>query len=140
MDDAERKKPQQISLLTKIMLFIIALTVIAALIVPNYLHEHANPSSFCISSLKNISTSLEMYSTDAGGRYPLRLSDICPRYMRIMPTCPAANKQTYEYVRSEHPDLFTVYCKGKYHIGSKRESYPKENYPQYDSIQGLIEY
>lgn len=55
--------------------------------------QHAD----CRTTLKNVGTALEMYSTDASGRYPPRLEALVPNYLKAMPTCPASGKATYGY-------------------------------------------
>ncbi|MGV8125313.1 MAG: alpha-2-macroglobulin family protein [Candidatus Xenobiia bacterium LiM19] len=77
-----------------------------------------------------------MYASDHGGRYPEKLSDITPLYLKTIPTCPVAGKDTYSpsYRSTKDPDYFLVFCSGSYHQGSC-----PPNFPQYDSVAGLIE-
>ncbi|MCL5773287.1 MAG: hypothetical protein M1536_02770 [Firmicutes bacterium] len=91
----------------------------------------------CESNLKNVSTALEMYATDNQGHYPASLSQIVPAYLRSIPACPAAGKDTYSssYTSSQNPDAYTFYCSGDNH----KEVNAGENYPQYSSSQGLIQ-
>lgn len=51
----------------------------------------------CRATLKNVGTALEMYATDASGRYPPRMEALVPSYLKAMPTCPASRKATYGY-------------------------------------------
>lgn len=88
----------------------------------------------CKSNLKNLGTSLEMYSTDFYSRYPDNLIQVMPNYLKVIPTCPNAGTQTYVYTTSPDHLQYTIYCKGNYHKGVN-----SENYPQYDSMEGLIE-
>lgn len=90
----------------------------------------------CGSNLKNMATACEMYSTDNEGHYPTSLSQLVPGYMKTIPTCPAAGKDTYSssYSSASNPDMFTLYCSGNNH----KEVNAGENYPQYNSAQGLI--
>ena len=89
----------------------------------------------CMSNMRNIGTALEMYSTDNEGHYPASLTQLTPDYLRIIPTCPAAEKQTYvdSYQVSQNPDAYSFYCKGDNHsiVGVP------ENYPSYNSTEGL---
>lgn len=96
-----------------------------------------NTFLYCKSNLKNIGTALELYSTDNKGHYPRSLKQICPLYLKTLPTCPAAGKDTYSssYKVIVNPDAYTVFCSGHNH---KNEGVP-QNYPQYSSIQGLME-
>ncbi|GMU55389.1 MAG: hypothetical protein AMXMBFR33_45350 [Candidatus Xenobia bacterium] len=102
----------------------------------------------CKSNLKNLATALEMYSTDnvvlGGPRgmdklspYPHSLGALTPNYLKILPNCPAAQKDTYSptYQRAEQPEAFTVRCGGMNH---SQANTPAE-FPRYDSYQGLIE-
>lgn len=89
----------------------------------------------CISNMKNIGTALEMYSTDNSGHYPDSLTKLTPDYLRIIPTCPAAGKQTYidSYQVSQNPDAYTFYCIGDNHS----DAGIPENHPRYDSSNGI---
>lgn len=64
----------------------------------------------CKSNLKNIGTGLEMYSTDYGGRYPTSLAQLTPNYLKTLPQCPTAGRDTYSasYVRSTVSDQPSV--------------------------------
>ncbi|MDQ7825763.1 MAG: ankyrin repeat domain-containing protein [Candidatus Eremiobacteraeota bacterium] len=91
----------------------------------------------CKSNLKNIGTALEMYSTDNEGRYPRSIKEVTPNYLRQLPTCPAAKKDTYSstYRVKTKPDEYLLFCKGEYH----RKAGSKKDHPQYSSKEGLIE-
>jgi len=117
----------------------IVITFFVLCILPNfYRARHSGQLTACKSNLKNIGTALEMYSTDYKGRYPSSLSYLTPEYLRTIPTCPSAGKDTYtgSYLVREKPDTYTFYCKGSHH----RNIYSCSNYPQYDSIEGLYDY
>lgn len=118
------------------ILFIIAiLAILAVFLAPNFLKARTNGClTSCKSNLKNIGTALEMYSTDNHCKYPRRLFQVTP-YLKFIPTCGTAGTQTYVYVCSKDQNCYTVYCKGTYHSTITN----KANFPQYDSIQGLIE-
>ena len=112
--------------------------ILAAILVPNFLRASAQGSlTACKSNCKNLGTALEMYSTDNYGRYPLRLEQVTPNYLKVSPTCPVRKKCSYAYLRSEVPDAYTIYCVGK--GDPNAATHTVDNYPQYDSIQGLIE-
>lgn len=91
----------------------------------------------CKTNLKNLATALEMYATDNVGRYPKDIKILSPMYLKQIPTCPAAGRDTYSstYSVRESPDAFTIYCKGHNH---GQMGIP-EDYPLYDSNRGLIE-
>ncbi len=91
----------------------------------------------CKSNLKNIATACEMYATDHKGLYPASLKQLTPDYLRVIPTCPSANADTYSahYQKKSKPDNFTVRCWGEHH---KTLDVPK-NYPLYTGERGLEE-
>ena len=109
----------------------------AAILVPNFIRARSQGQvTACKSNLKNIGTGLEMYSTDNGGRYPTRLEQLTPNYLRLIPTCPSAGRDTYTqgFQSAASPDGYTVVCTGNHH----RAVNQGDNYPQYTSTQGLI--
>ena len=71
----------------------------------------------CKSNLKNIATALEMYATDHKGRYPAHMAQLIPDYLKVIPTCPSAGRDTYSvsYFQRRQPDCFVVYCCGSNH-------------------------
>jgi hypothetical protein len=94
----------------------------------------------CKSNLKNLGTALEMYSCDYDGHYPPTMTLLTPNYLRIIPECPSAGKDTYStsYQTRISPDYGHSYatdCQGHNH---KDAGLPAD-YPQYNSVQGLIE-
>lgn len=88
----------------------------------------------CVSNLKSITTAFDMYATDSNGSLPPTLGTLTPDYLRSVPTCPAAGKDTYSasYQISEHHD-YTLFCSGHHHGAMKM---PK-NHPAYTSQAGL---
>lgn len=113
--------------------------VIAAIALPNFVRARAHgQATACKSNLKNIGTALEMWSTDNSGRFPTQLSQVAPNYLRIMPTCPAAGKDTYSatFQSAANPDAYTVFCSGSHHVDAQYSP----NYPQYTSTMGLREH
>jgi hypothetical protein len=131
--------------------------MLACIMIPNSIRQRAGGKfTLCKSNLKNIGTALEMYRTDNCGRYPLELKYITPGYMKEIPTCSSLQGRLvpetvdiicpelagkwhcnpeYLYIRSENPDVYTIRCNGDGHSLITGVS----NYPQYDSIQGLLE-
>ncbi|MCL5773286.1 MAG: hypothetical protein M1536_02765 [Firmicutes bacterium] len=109
----------------------------AAIAIPNFIKARGQAQFVaCESNMKNIGTALEMYATDNFGRYPTSLSQLTPNYLKSIPTCPEAARDTYSssYRSSVNPDAYTFCCSGSNHT---REGVG-ENYPQYNSVQGLI--
>lgn len=108
----------------------------------------------CKSNEKNIATALEMYASDFGGLYPANLAILTNKnpkfaYLRTIPTCPAAGKDTYSatYKMSAAKrdpktgkalsgvDRFTFHCSGHHHKAADGPA----NKPAYDSETGLME-
>lgn len=111
--------------------------LIAVIILPNCYHTgEPAPFTACSSNIKNLGTALEMYAEDNSGRFPNSLSKLVPEYLKYLPKCPGAGKDTYSesYISRTKPDYFKLYCSGNYH---KKCNVPP-NYPQYDSGKGLI--
>lgn len=105
----------------------------------------------CQSNLKNLGTALEMHTTDHNKKYPAKLEDLKPEYLREIPQCVKGIKEnstashfyrkfrgigtgSYVYEVSEDREAFTMYCSGKNH---EPFGVP-ENYPQYNSVSGLM--
>lgn len=114
------------------------LAMLVAILLPNFIRYHCGgPSTACKSNLKNTATALEMYSTDNQGLYPRSLGQLTPNYLKIIPNCPTAQRDTYSesYRVATGPDAFTLYCSGFNHSAANTPV----NYPQYSSFEGLIE-
>jgi len=71
----------------------------------------------CKSNCKNLATALEMYSTDNKGLYPITLDPlITGNYLRLIPTCPAAGRDTYtDYRTFKRRTSFRFSCVGNNH-------------------------
>lgn len=87
----------------------------------------------CKSSLKNIGTALEMYSTDYRGNFPSSLGKLTPNYLKTLPSCPAAGLDTYSGSYSVGANSYLVRCSGKNHTTLERD------FPRYSSLKGLEE-
>lgn len=114
------------------------LLVIVLLLLSPCLARSQGTLTACKSNLKNIATALEMYATDHTGRYPSSLNQLTPNYLRAIPQCPSARRDTYSenYQRLKNPDAFGLCCAGQNH--QVHRSLPA-NFPAYDSYQGLVE-
>lgn len=115
-----------------------------AILSPSYIKApNQGRLTSCKSNLKNLATACEMYSTDFKGHYPPSLSLLTPNYLKLIPNCLAARADTYSATyqsvppqeEKNEPGAYTFYCRGKHHAKANTP----ENYPQYDSYQGLIE-
>lgn len=97
----------------------------------------------CRINCKNLSTALEAYAADNKGQYPAQLSKLTrPNHLTILPTCPAAGKDTYSgsYRVHANPGRFSFCCQGNNHskayVGFPP---PYENFPQYSAEMGLVD-
>lgn len=107
----------------------------------------------CKSNLKNIGTAMEMYASDNQGQCPKTLEALTPSYLKSLPECPSAGKQTYassyqvkrkavptDKTNNKMPtglssDDYTVFCQGDHH---SKAGLPTD-YPIYSSLNGLVE-
>ena len=87
----------------------------------------------CQSNIRNLATSLEMYSTDNAGHYPKSLTQLTPTYLKYIPRCPSACRDTYShgYERAQEPDAYTVMCEGCHHHDGGIDT---PNFPRYTSF------
>lgn len=86
----------------------------------------------CRENVLRVATALETYSADHRGRYPAALSDLVPKYLEAVPTCPAAGTVTLAYVAGAAPDRHALYCAGTWH-----RPLQGPNEPAFDSLVGL---
>ena len=102
----------------------VLLTLIALLIRREFLAQRSQGRlTACRSNLKNIGTACEMYSADFAGRYPPRIGLLTPKYLRTIPTCPEASRNTYSrsFESCSNPDAYTFYCAGENHPWAGRD-------------------
>ena len=91
----------------------------------------------CQGNQYNISTALELYATDFDDKYPRSLDHLTPKYLKVLPTCPASGS-SYSYSTGdvgnnkdgEWESYFLVTCPGSAHVSVGSPP----NYPQYDPI------
>lgn len=126
--------------LIELMIVIAIIAILAAILVPNFIRARAQGQyTACKSNLKNISTALEMYSTDSSGRFPTVLTSLTPNYLKTIPSCPSVGAVTYTgsgFASVSNPDGYTVLCNGNNHAGVGSSA----NFPQYTSQQGIVEH
>lgn len=121
-----------IELITAI--FIISLLI--TILVPSLMRARQQAQlTSCEGNLKTQATADVMYANDNHGHFAAFPALLMPHYLKAMPTCASAGKYTYWYMVSQHPDSFTFSCHGSYHTLITG----KPDYPQYDTIKGLIE-
>ena len=85
----------------------------------------------CRSNVHLVSIALEMYASDNGGHYPARLEKlVLDRHLTALPICPEAGFDNYSasYQVSDHPDGFTVGCRGRYHGDPSRAAWWERHY------------
>ena len=117
---------------------------LASVIYPNHKRGQAQGSmTACKSNLKNIGSALEMYADDHEEHYPKTLRELVPTYLKVLPTCPQAEKATYKldsdsespHNEHEYENFYHIYCSGSNHTPVNLP----ENHPAYDSIGGFLE-
>jgi hypothetical protein len=103
----------------QILALVILIPVGARAFVAYRQHRAVSELMQCRGNLRSIGTACEMYSTDFKGRYPVRMSQLVPRYLKCVPTCPEAGADTYSagFRSASNPDAYTFYCSGQHGIG-----------------------
>lgn len=99
----------------------------------------------CQSNCKNIGSALLIYSVDNNGFYPPKLEMLTPEYLKTIPTC-SGYEAKIELVKRKRPTYCDTYEVSKdfsaytFYCGSGDHSLIRvpDNYPQYNSMQGLI--
>ncbi|MBV8170832.1 MAG: prepilin-type N-terminal cleavage/methylation domain-containing protein [Candidatus Eremiobacteraeota bacterium] len=90
--------------LLELMVVVAIIAILAAILVPNYLHARAqSQTAACETNLRHIATALEEYATDHAGQYPAANGAVDPAlfggagnpYMTVTPVDPAGG--TYRY-------------------------------------------
>ena len=82
-----------------------------------------------------------MYASDNGGYYPRSLSELVPKYLTVVPTCPMAGRDTYTDYVAEGKKNFSFSCVGNNHAKSYTGfSTSSNNYPKYNGVEGLLDH
>lgn len=80
----------------------------------------------CRANLKSLAQALEFYAADNPGQPGPPLEKLVPGYLKKVPTCPAANAETYSQVEWAG-ERFTLCCRGNHHaalrVASDRPAY-----------------
>lgn len=99
------------------------------------LHIPDSRYSPCLKNLKDIGNTLELYRTDNSGDYPDSLSRLTPGYLKTIPTCPSAGRDTYSetYRVNKKTDFVMFSCSGSNHWDS---GFPP-NFPRYNNLTQL---
>jgi hypothetical protein len=120
--------------------FVIFVTLAVVTIKPlieNKMRERTGSQlAACNTFIQRIAAALEDYK-ETKGCYPKDLSNLCPAFIKTIPTCPVASKDTYSagYEVSGDCLYFTLYCCGSYH----RNAGIPEKFPRYTSRKGRAE-
>jgi type II secretory pathway pseudopilin PulG len=116
--------------------YITVISVSSAILLPGFFRDGAvGMLTACHSNLRNISTALEMYRSDNHGRLPARLTQLVPRYLRSLPTCPAASANSYSAGYTHSAGAFTVCCVGSNHASKGlSQNYPLVRSPEVDKV------
>ena len=94
----------------------------------------SGPFEACQSNLRNIGTACEMWSTDYAGKFPERLDQLAPDYLREIPRCPASHLEYgYKVDREMGYDNYQIICTGHAHPETEAD------HPQYSAVVGLVE-
>jgi prepilin-type N-terminal cleavage/methylation domain-containing protein len=129
------EKRQRGFTMIELMIVICIMAILFALMMPNFMRARASGLlTSCEGNLKNMATSIEQYSSDNAGRYPVAASDLVTNYIKELPLCPSA-KLGYTYTYRTVPDAFTVFCKTAKAHGVVEVP---DGFPQYDSANGLL--
>lgn len=100
-----------------------------------YQQAHLSPLQQCRQNLMLLGRACEMYRTDHKNP-PKSLALLKNTYVKAIPPCPAAGKDTYSksYKLLKHGN-YRLHCAGHFH---KKQGY-KRNFPAYDSAKGSVE-
>lgn len=91
----------------------------------------------CKMNLQMLATALKDWAADHNGRYPDKLADLTPRYLKQAVSCSAKQREdTYssKYRKTVSPDHFVLQC-----TISHSKAGVGEGVPAYDSSFGLIQ-
>lgn len=79
----------------------------------------------CQKNVQKIGIALMVRANDFEGHFPKSISELVPRYLKSLPECPAAGRDTYSVGYQEGvstpgndydwPDFFEVHCEGHHH-------------------------
>lgn len=75
--------------------------------------------SSCYQSLCLLEKALMEYARAHKGQYPRKLSELTPKYLKSIPTCPQAAKDTYSasYMAITEKPMYFICCAGNNHMG-----------------------
>ena len=120
--------------LLELLTTICIIALLASIIVPRFWKANSSATyAGCAENLRNVATAVIAYQSENAERYPPNLGVCTPHYINRIPTCPAAQVDTYSasYRLSSDLAVFTIFCQGSYHDSDI------PNIPWYSSDRGL---
>jgi len=132
----KKKTGRWIAILLTVIVVILAVFIF--FINPSIQREkEAHNLTACMHNLTVFGTAIEEFKKDNKGKLPSSLSELVPKYIISIPSCPGAGRDSYSesYVFSNEAGTYTVYCNSESHgkIGIQK------GYPMYTSREGLIQ-
>ena len=86
------------------------------LVIPNLKTEQKlSRASSCEQNLRDIGTAMKLYYVNNGEQWPRELSLLQPIYLKSLPECPEAGKDTYTRGYRISGAEATIRCKGAFH-------------------------
>ena len=115
--------PKRKSHLMKRVLIGSALVLLVVLVVTGIQNRYRQRKLFeCKTNLRDLATSMEMYSTDWNGHYPTNLEKLTPKYIEKIPVCPSSQHGYKVILGPDAPgnapkfeDYFYLCCEGLNH-------------------------
>ena len=115
--------PKRKSHLMKRVLIGSALVLLVVLVVTGIQNRYHQRKLFeCKTNLRDLATSMEMYSTDWNGHYPTNLEKLTPKYIEKIPVCPSSQHGYKVILGPDAPgnepkfeDYFYLCCEGLNH-------------------------
>ena len=128
--------------LIEVMLVIAVITVLAGIMIPNFVHARAEAHlRACESNMKTMATALEMMAAVEGSYMPGGAAGFrtwhtkIMNYMKSMPSCPSCGEH-YRMEFSPNYNACTIYC------GAGKANHAicglEAGYAQYSSYCGLV--
>ncbi len=121
-----------------VLVTIMVLVAVVGLIIRGSLHnkkiqEIQRSYSSCYQSLCLLEKALMEYARAHKGQYPRKLSELTPKYLKSIPTCPQAKRDTYSasYLAITDRPMYFICCAGSNHMGPS-------NTPQIVSDLGFL--
>ena len=114
-----RRRPRGFTLI-ELLTVIVILAILASIFIPHWeiAIEKADLTG-CTENLHNMATAEQLYINDNSGVPSGALSGLVPNYLRVIPTCPATQSDTYTpgySVNNVPPNFtYTMTCNGNNH-------------------------